>query len=105
MHVSLEAEAVDDRGGESAAQAFIQDPQKREPLLLTTHGLKRARQAALQGAARQAAAPARCPGGRPRHAGVLQLSDAGFTANESAALADGPRHPHRRVARQRQRRR
>src|SRR5262249_9813754 len=27
VHVSLEAEAVDDRGFESAAQAFIQDPQ------------------------------------------------------------------------------
>ena len=30
VHVSLEAEAVDDRGGESAAQAFIQDPQHLE---------------------------------------------------------------------------
>src|SRR6478735_1055703 len=85
VHVSLEAEAVDDRGGESAAQAFIQDPQKPGPLLLTARGLKARGKPHFKEPALKALAPARCPGGRPRHAGVLELSDAGFSANESEA--------------------
>jgi hypothetical protein len=40
VHVSLTAEAADDRGGESAVQAFIEDPQQRDPPLLKTHGLQ-----------------------------------------------------------------
>src|SRR5262249_44953256 len=35
VHVSLEAEAVDDRGGESGAQAFVQDPQHPGTALLS----------------------------------------------------------------------
>ena len=104
VHVSLEAEAVDDRGGESAAQAFIQDPQKREPAAADRARPQAARQAALQGAAPQGAARGALPGrpSAPRRR-RSQLSDAGFSANESSASPHGPRHPHRRVARQRQR--
>jgi uncharacterized delta-60 repeat protein len=83
VHVTLEAEAVDDRGGESAAQAFIQDPQKREPLLLTARGLTRRGKPRFKEPHLTSLQPARCPAGRLRNAGVLQLSDARFAANES----------------------
>ena len=104
VHVSLEAQAVDDRGGESAAQAFIQDPQHGERgLLLTAHGLKPRGKPRFKEPPLRSPPPARCPGGRPRDAGALQFSDAGFTGNESERGAAGPRHPHRRLARHRQR--
>ena len=94
VHVSLEAEAVDDRGGESAAQAFIQDPQKRSPVLLTTHGLRAARQAALQGAARAGAAGGALPGRRAaRRRACCSSATPAYTANESAARADGRSSP------------
>ena len=84
VHVSLEAEAVDDRGGESAAQAFVQDPQKRgKPLLLTTRGLVPRGKPRFKEPAVRTLQPARCPGGAPHNAGVVQLSDASFAANES----------------------
>ncbi len=83
VHVSLEAEAVDDRGGESAAQAFIQDPQKREPLLLTARGLTPRGKPRFKEPHAKPIQPARCPAGTPHHAGVLALSDSGYAANES----------------------
>ncbi len=88
VHVSLEAEAVNDRGGESAAQAFVQDPQHRSSgLLLTTHGLKPRGRPKFKEPPVRALKPAQCPGGRtPRHAGVLALSKpASRPARRSAA--------------------
>ena len=82
VHVSLEAEAVDDRGGESGAQAFIQDPQHREPALLTAHGLKRRGKPRFKEPVAREVQPAHCSG-RPRGAGVLALSDPRFAVNES----------------------
>ena len=64
VHVSLEAEAVDDRGGESAAQAFIQDPQKRQHgLLLTAHGLEPRGGPRFEEPPAEALQPATCPRG------------------------------------------
>jgi uncharacterized delta-60 repeat protein len=83
VHVSLEAETVDDRGHESAAVAYIRDPQDRGPALLTAHGLKRRGKPRFKEPRVKSLRPARCPGGRPRGAGVLQLSDSAFSANES----------------------
>ena len=40
VHVSLDAEAIDSRGRESAVEAFIQDPQQLKPALLKTRGLR-----------------------------------------------------------------
>ena len=51
VHVSLDAEAIDARGRESAVEAFIQDPQKLTPALVKTKGLRAARQAAVPRAA------------------------------------------------------
>ena len=83
VHVSLEAEAVDDRGGESGAQAFIQDPQKREQLLVTTRGLAPRGKPRFKEPPVKKLRAASCPAEPRRGAGVLQFSDAGFTANES----------------------
>ena len=84
VHVSLEAEAVDERGGESAAQAFIQDPQHRQQgPLLTAHGLQSRGRPRFKEPRAKPLQPARCPGGRPRGAGALQFSDPGFTAGEA----------------------
>jgi len=84
VHVSLEAEAVDDRGRESAAQAFIQDPQHRDTALLTARGLKRRGTPRFKEPRANALQPARCATRRPG-AGVLALSDRSFAASESSS--------------------
>ncbi len=53
--------------------------------LLTTHGLRPRGKPRFKEPRVKPLQPARCPTGRPRHAGVLQLSDPGFAANESEA--------------------
>ncbi len=83
VHVSLEAEAVDDRGLESGAQAVIQDPQSREPGLLTAHGLQRRGAPRFKEPPIRPLAPARCSP-HQRRAGVLALSASAFTASESS---------------------
>jgi uncharacterized delta-60 repeat protein len=80
VRVSLEAEAVDDRGGESAAQAAIQDPQERTPLL-RARGLRALGKPRFKEPAVRALKPvARCASTR----GAIQLSEPGFTASESS---------------------
>jgi uncharacterized delta-60 repeat protein len=83
VHVSLEAEAVDDRDGESGAQAAIQDPQ-HIGRLLTTHGLKARGKPRFKEPPVKAVAPAGCPKRVPG-AGLIQFSDPGFTASEAEA--------------------
>jgi uncharacterized delta-60 repeat protein len=87
VHVSLEAEAVDDRGGESGAQAFIQDPQHVNSGLLTTRGLKPRGKPRFKEPKVKPLAPATCPGTRPRNAGALQFSAATYTAGEGQRSA------------------
>jgi uncharacterized delta-60 repeat protein len=84
VHVTLEAEAVDERGGESAAQAFIQDPQHGNTGLLTTHGLKPRGKPRFKEPRVKPLPAARCPAGPHRHAGTLQLASASFGASESS---------------------
>jgi uncharacterized delta-60 repeat protein len=83
VHVSLEAETVDDRGRESSALAFIRDPQERGPALLAAHGLTPRGKPKFKEPASASPKPARCPGGAARKAGVLGLSAPQFTASES----------------------
>jgi uncharacterized delta-60 repeat protein len=83
VHVSLEAEAVDDRGGESGAQAFVQDPQHLDTALLRTHGLEPRGKPTFDEPPLAALTPAQCPTGTPPHAGVVQLSAQAFTVDES----------------------
>ena len=84
VHVSLDAEAVDDRGRESAAQATIQDPQHGEGLL-TARGLQPRGNPRFEEPPLAPAKPAVCPGGPLPRAGTLQLGAATFTASESDA--------------------
>jgi uncharacterized delta-60 repeat protein len=83
VHVGLEAEAVDDAGGESAAQAAIQDPQHLDTALLAAHGLEPRGKPRFAEPHVRTLAPASCPAGRAGRAGVIQLSDAGYTVDES----------------------
>jgi uncharacterized delta-60 repeat protein len=83
VHVSLDAEAVDERGVESAALAYLRDPQERGPALLRPRGLVKRGRPRFKEPRVKLPAPARCPGHRHPHAGVLQLSAANFTARES----------------------
>jgi uncharacterized delta-60 repeat protein len=87
VHVSLEAEAVNERGGESGAQAAVQDPQHLQQGLLTAHGLEPRGRPRFKEPALRPPPPARCPAGPVRHAGTLQLSDAGFAAGEASRTA------------------
>jgi hypothetical protein len=81
VHVSLEAEAIDDRGGESYVSAFIRDP--LEPGLrargLDPRGAPRFKEPPLQ--PRPAA---RCPAGPGPHAGTVQLGGPGFAVGEGS---------------------
>jgi len=87
VHVSLEAEAVDERGGESGAQAFIQDPQHLRQGLITTRGLERRGAPRFKEPALRPAPTARCPAGHRAHAGALELSDAAFGVTEAGRSA------------------
>jgi uncharacterized delta-60 repeat protein len=86
VHVTLEAEAVSDRGHESAAQAFIRDPQQGGgPALLTTHGLAARGKPKFREPAVAALTAARCPAGTPRGAGAIQFSAPSFATSESSS--------------------
>ena len=98
VHVSLEAEAVDERGGESAAQAFIQDPQHGSPGLLRARGLKARGTPRFKEPRPKPVAAAQCSARPRRHAGRLQLASGAFGVSEAGRCPDGARHAHRRVA-------
>ncbi len=87
VHVSLEAEAVNERGGESGAQAFIQDPQHLRQGLLVTRGLERRGAPRFKEPALKPVPAATCPAAPRRHAGTLQLSDAAFATGEASRTA------------------
>jgi uncharacterized delta-60 repeat protein len=84
VHVSLEAEAVDERGGESAAQSFIQDPQHPgQGLLLSAHGLAPRGKPKFKEPPIKSLPAARCPSGPRPHAGTVQLSSSEFVVGEA----------------------
>ena len=83
VHVSLDAEAADDRGGESAVQAFIEDPQHRDPALIRTHGLQALGKPKIKEPAVKPPPAARCSGGQSPKAGVMQLGRSVYTAGEN----------------------
>jgi uncharacterized delta-60 repeat protein len=87
VDVSLEAEATDDRGRESAVEAFIEDPQHRDPPLLRPHGLQALPTPSLKEPAVKPPAPARCSRGASRNAGTIQLSQSTFSAAEGDGTA------------------
>ena len=86
VHVSMDAEAIDDRGGESAAQAFVEDPQRAGPGL-TSRGLKPLAASRIKDPRVTPRPAARCPAGPNRHAGTVQLSAPAFSVGEASGTA------------------
>ena len=106
VHVSLDAEAIDGRGRESAVEAFIQDPQKLTPALVKTKGLRPRGKPRFREPAVKAPPAARCPEGGPRKAGRLQLSAPSYVTDESTGVPMfAARDPHGRDEGQGQRHR
>jgi uncharacterized delta-60 repeat protein len=86
VHVTMDAEAIDSRGRESAAEAFIQDPQTLRPALLTSKGLKRRGAPRFREPRVKPLAAARCPSGPRRGAGRLQLGAPAYATDEAAGV-------------------
>ena len=86
VHVSLDAEAIDSRGRESAVEAFIQDPQKLTPALVKTKGLRARGKPRFREPAVKAPPVARCRAGGSRKAGRLQLSAPAYVTDESTGV-------------------
>jgi uncharacterized delta-60 repeat protein len=80
VHVTLDAEAIDDRGRESGISAGIKDPQH----VLRARGLVPSGAPKFKEPPIRPARAARCPGGRPRGTGVLALRRPAFAASEAA---------------------
>jgi uncharacterized delta-60 repeat protein len=88
VHVSLEATAIVAQEGESAAQAFVQDPQELDPgSLLTPDGLVPRPTSRFDEPAARPLAPAICPDGVPTDAGTLGFAEPLVTADESGRSA------------------
>ena len=83
VRVTMDAEAIDDRGGESAVEAFLLDP-PHAGRMLSSHGLKRHRVPTAKEPPVRPQPLARCPGGPRRHAGRMQLSSAAFSVGEAS---------------------
>jgi uncharacterized delta-60 repeat protein len=86
VHVSLDAEAIDSRGRESAVEAFIKDPQQLKPALLKTRGLRARGAPKFREPRVKGPAAARCPAGPHRKAGRLQLSAPAYVTDESTGV-------------------
>ena len=83
VKVTLDAEAIDDRGHESGAVAFIQDPQHAGPRLIA-RGLQPRAAIKIPDPPIQPPPPARCSAGPHPNAGTVQLSSSAFTAREAS---------------------
>jgi len=84
--LTMDAEAIDDRGGESAAQAFVTDP-PRPGTGVVARGLTPRRAQNLKEPPVTPRPAARCPRGPRRHAGTLQLSSEPMSAGEGSGTA------------------
>lgn len=82
VHVELSSAAVNDRGGESTALSFIDDPEHLEPGLLKTSGLKPLGKPRLREPKPTPVPAARCPAGPRPTAGQLQLSRSAYAVTE-----------------------
>ncbi len=83
VNVSMDAETIDERGLESAASAFSQDPPHAGPGL-PARALNPRRAPKFTEPPVQPRPAARCPAGPRPHAGTVQLSSRGFTVGEGS---------------------
>ena len=86
VHVSMDAEAIDARGRESAVEAFIRDPQSVEPALVKTTGLKARGKPRFREPRVKALGAASCPAGPRSTAGRLQLGAPAYVTDESTGV-------------------
>jgi len=83
VDVRIESFAINDRGGESTALAFIDDPQHLSRPLVKTHGLKALGKPRFREPKPAPPPAAHCPGGRRPHAGKLQFSRGAYAVTEA----------------------
>jgi uncharacterized delta-60 repeat protein len=83
VEITLDAKAIDERGGESAAQAFVLDPEHAGPEL-SAHGLEALRVPNLKEPPVLPQPSARCPAGPRPRAGTVQFSAPAFSAGEAS---------------------
>ena len=83
VHVQLESQAINDRGGESYAGAFIRDPQGLEAGL-STRGLEPRGAPRFKEPPAQPRPGARCPAGASSRAGTVQLDGSAYSVGEGS---------------------
>jgi uncharacterized delta-60 repeat protein len=83
VDVTLESVAVNDRGGESTALGFIDDPQHLDAALVKTHGLKPLGKPRSRAPEVTPPPAAHCPGGPRPNAGRLQFSRGTYAVTEA----------------------
>jgi hypothetical protein len=86
VHVTMDAEAIDDRGGESSALALIVDPQHAGPGLIA-RGLTSLAAATVKEPPIPPRPAARCPSGPRPNAGTVQLSGHVLATGEGSGTA------------------
>ena len=86
VHVRLDAEAVDQRGRESAVEGFIQDPQEVVPALVETTHLKALGAPTFEEPPIEALLAAQCPSGADPAAGTLQLAESSYVTDEATGV-------------------
>jgi uncharacterized delta-60 repeat protein len=86
VHVRLDAETLDRRGRESAVEAFIQDPQKVNDVLVKTTGLKARGAPAFHEPPVKTLPAATCPAGSRRKAARLQFSAPAYVTDEATGV-------------------
>ena len=82
VHVTLESEATNDRGGESTSLAFIDDPEHVGPGLLKARGLKPLGKPHFREPKVTAPPAAVCTAGPSPHSGKLELSRGAYAVTE-----------------------
>ncbi|HEY7162378.1 MAG TPA: Calx-beta domain-containing protein, partial [Acidobacteriota bacterium] len=84
VEVRMEARAMNARGRESAASAFIRDPQKVVQALVQTTGLRRLGPPPLPAPPLQSLPPVDCPNGPDPNSGTFQFSAPSYVTGEQA---------------------
>ena len=83
VHVTLEAQATDDRAGETTALAFLDDPQHLDQPLLKSRGLQVLGKPGFPEPKVTPPPAATCPAAPSAHAGKLQLSSPSYAIGEA----------------------
>ena len=105
VHVTLESEATNDRGGESTSLAFIDDPEHVGPGLLKARGLKPLGKPHFREPKVTPPPAAVCTAGPSPHSGKAAVEPRRVRRHRGRPHPDGARDPQCRIARRDQRHR